>query len=467
MHRMFPTRPAVGLGLVLLLLLVGARPASAHTALDGSSPASGATVEELTHIELRFSEAVEVAASHVWIEDPAGFIELSPVSLVAGSDRTITVPTPRLGDGDYAVTWHALARDGAPAQGRFTFSLAANEGAAPPATLADPAADFPPDTSLAIAVDEFDVSRKAPSSEDHGHAPDDASEALAHGLLDASLATLVGGLAFVVAVWPQGARLARTRQVLWIAALLAAFTSFELAAFQHAAATGLSTVQALSPWHQWQAMQFRFGRIAAARLVLLGAAAVLTGRLALGAARTTRSVRWCTATTLVGLGLAETLAMLSHSSTPGAFATGARLLHVIGVSVWIGGLVMLLCVVLPRRRVDELLTVLPKFAALATAAVLVLTVGGLLLAIDLVGTPSALSSTGYGRMLLAKIAVVGVLLYVASISRRHVRTSLAAPDRLAGDSLARPLAVWVGTEVGLISLILALTALLVSRIPPG
>jgi putative copper export protein len=255
--------------------------------------------------------------------------------------------------------------------------------------------------------------------------------------------------------------------VLWIAAILAAFASFELAAFQHAAATGLSAAQALSPWHQWDALQFRFGRIAAARAVLLAMSAVLTARLAREGTRATRPVVWCTTTTAVGLGLAETLVLLGHSSAAGPLASGARLLHVVGVSIWIGGLVMLLCVVVPRRRVDELLVVLPRFSALATGAVVILTAGGVLLAVDLVGTAGALPSTGYGRVLLAKLAVVGALLYAAARSRRHVRACLQGPDQLGATAVVRPLAVWVGTEVGLVAVVLGLTALLVTRIPPG
>jgi putative copper export protein len=287
---------------------------------------------------------------------------------------------------------------------------------------------------------------------------------VARGVLDASLATLVGGLAFVLAVWPQGARLARTRQVLWAAAFLAAFASFELAAIQHAEATGLGLGQALSPRHQWQALQFRFGQVAAVRIVLLGLGAVLTARLA--RERTSRRVAWC-AVTGIALGLAETLVLLGHTSAPGVLATGARLLHVVAVSVWIGGLVMLLVVVLPRRRVEELVAVLPRFSALASASVGILLVGGVVLSVDLVGTAGALPSTGYGRMLLAKVAIVGVLLVAASASRQHVRAALSTPDRLAGASVARPLAVWVGTEVGLMAVVLALTALLVARVPPG
>ena len=462
-------RVLVGACLACVLLVIDAAPASAHTQLESSTPAAGETVAELSRIELRFSEGIEVAASEVWIGDAAGYIELGPPTHVDGDEASLVVTVPPLGGGTYEVAWHVLAADGAPAHGTFSFSLAppaAVAEAGPPVTLADPAADHPPDTSLAIRVDGPRI-EALPTFAAERHGPGGVTNTFARGVLDASLATLIGGLAFVGAVWPQGARLARTRQLLWIAALAAAFASFELAAFQHASATGLTTAQALSPWHQWDALQFRFGRVAAARIALLALSAALTARLARGAARTTRSVAWCTVTAAVVLGLIETLVLLGHSSAPGALATGARLIHVLGVSVWIGGLVMLLCVVVPRRRVDELLVVLPRFAALATGAIGILTVGGVLLSIDLVGTAGALPSTSYGRLLLVKVAVVGVLLAAASLTRRHVRTSLQAPMGLAADSLVRPLVLWVGTEVGLMTAVLGLTALLVSRTPPA
>jgi copper transport protein len=457
---------------ILGLLVVGltAAPAAAHTDLESSTPAAGATVERLTSIDLRFSQGLEPSASHVWLRDAAGYLELGPATAPDGPS-SLSVPVPALGNGTYDVVWHVVASDGTPVEGTFTFTLAAAAPAAPagaaPAPPQDPAADAPPDTSLAIVVPAGPRTSTIPSLAEHGHGPGGLTTALAHGVLDASLATLVGGLAFVSGVWPAAARLRRARQVLWIAALLGVLASFELAAFQHAGATGLSTAEAFSPAHQLDALQFRFGQVAAVRIVLLLAAAGLTARLARDGARAARSVTWCAAACAVALGLAETLVLLGHSSSPGLVATGARVLHVLGVSLWIGGLVMLLVVVLPRRRVDELVAVLPRFSHLATVAVGVLTVGGLLLAVDGVGTADALPSTGYGRMLVAKLVLVGAAVFVAARSRGRVAALLAATRRPDGAAVARPVALLVGTEVGLMTLVLALTMFLVSWGPPG
>jgi copper transport protein len=186
------------------------------------------------------------------------------------------------------------------------------------------------------------------------------------------------------------------------------------------------------------------------------------------------------------VGLVQTLVLLGHSQSSGLVASTARLLHVLGISVWIGGLVMLLAVVLPRRRPNELLAVLPRFSALATAAVGVLTLGGVVLAIDLVGGLHGLTSTSYGQVLLLKVAVVGAVLSVASRSRAHVQSSLLAgrrgiPPSADGavlvaekldvtvdvDAVTAPLARWVAMEVGLMAVVLALTALLLTQVPPA
>lgn len=465
-------RVATGAALVVLALVATADPASAHTDLASSVPAADSSGPAPAAIELRFTNALDLAASEVWLADVAGYVELGAPANIDGDAATLTIPVPAIGAGRYEVTYHVVAADGAPAHGTFSFTVvaAATEAPVAPSVGMDPAADPIPDHSVAIPVDETGRrpgAPRPPPEVSYGHGPSGSLNAFARGLLDASLATLVGGLAFVATVWPQGARLVRTRQVLWGAALLAGVASFELVAIQHATASGMGTLEAFAPWNQWDALGFRFGRIAAARVVLLAASAVLTARLARGGARAVRSSRWTAATLVVALGLAETVALAGHSTDPGLLTSAARLVHVIAVSTWIGGLVMLLVVVLPRRRREELIAVLPRFSALASGAVGVLTVGGLVLAVDLVGTADALPTTGYGRMLLAKVAVVGVLLAAAALSRRHVRSNLLARDQLAAESVLRPLAMWVTTEVGLMALVLGLTALLVAQVPPG
>jgi putative copper export protein len=63
-------------------------------------------------------------------------------------------------------------------------------------------------------------------------------------------------------------------------------------------------------------------------------------------------------------------------------------------------------------------------------------------------------------VLVLKLIVVAILLAAASRSRAHVRGRIGT----AGSNV---LATWVGIELGLIVLVFALTALLVSNAPPA
>lgn len=445
-----PTRRKVGawrcLGLFaagLVTLVVGGRPVDAHATLVATQPADGAVISAPDTIVLRFREPVEAAGSHISVQGAGGVVDLGAAAHPAGQANALTVPMPALEGGAYTVAWHVVAADAMAMSGTFTVTVEAAPGAV--------------------------VEVSAPV--DVAPAGDGRTAALPTGVirlfLDASLATFMGGLAFVATVWPPGAPLARTRRLLWGAAMVSAIATFLLAATEHANATGLDLTAALSPAHLVGSLQFRFGRVAAARVALLVAGCALTSRLARGGAATARSLSWCLAMTVLVVGLCETVALVGHTGQGGGLSTAARLVHTLGVSVWLGGLVMLCVVVLPRRRHEELVSLLPRFSILATAAVAALGAAGLVLATDLVGVSAALPTSAYGRVLLAKLAVVAALLLAAHRSRAHVRLRLQAVVLGGGGPGPAPLALLVGTELALMAVVFALTALLVAQSPPG
>ena len=439
----------MALSLVVLIALAG--PAQAHAELISTEPAAGTVVPQLQRVVLRFEEPVETTAVHVWLEDDGGALELGPAVHPGGDGRAIEVRVPPVASGRYTVGYHLVAEDGDVGTGSFGFTLD---------TPAVAGADAEP---LAPQIPGTDATPLA-----HTEHSEDFPAGSARVLLDASLASLVGGVAFIVTVWPQGASFKGTRRLLWGAAFAAALASFGLVVIQHAAATGLDLAQAVAPQHLVQSLQFRFGRVAAARLVLLLVAAALTSRLTRGGPTTARSLRWCATASVVALALFETVVLLGHNGRAGSFAEAARLVHTIGVSVWMGGLLMLFAVVLPRRSSEELLAVLPRFSTLASVAVGSLVVGGVLLSIDLVGAADALPTTSYGRILLVKLVVVVLLLVAASRSRDTVRRRLSqTTSRRARVALAGPVVTWVGIELGLMTVVLALTALLVANAPPA
>jgi putative copper export protein len=270
-------------------------------------------------------------------------------------------------------------------------------------------------------------------------------------LVDLALATLVGGFVFVALVWPDAAGLRGTRQLLAAAAVTAA-----------AATVALAIVQRDTAAVDWaELLQLHIGKTAVARLALLLLAALPIVGLARGGAATARSAWWRVGATAISLGLLETIVVAGHEGRATGVDATARLVHTIGLSVWLGGLLMLFVVVLPRRRSEELNAVLPRFSMLATGAVIVLVLAGILLSIDLVGAAGALPGTTYGRILLTKLAAVAVLLGAATRSRAEVR------HRLRGAASAAPIATWVGIELALVAVVFVLTALLVSHAPPA
>jgi putative copper export protein len=367
----------------------------------------------------------------VWLEDDERIVVLGPVSHAADDRTTLVASVPPVARGMSRVGFHAVAVDGDVLRGS---------------------------ADVTAGTDRI-------ASSTHG---DDLPPGVARIVLDAALATLVGGVAFVATVWPQGAGTTVVRRLLAGAVHAAALASAMAAVVQHAAATGLSMLDAVAPAHVAEILHFRFGRVAVVRLCLLAVASALATRLDRSGGAAIRSRQWCAAAGAVGVGLFETIVLLGHHSHAGPMGGVARFAHAVGVSVWFGGLVVLLAAVLPRRRADEVGAVLRRFSTLATAAVALALVAGVGLAIELAGVAAVAPSTPYGRTLLLKVAVVALLLLVAARARRRARRWFvaAADQRRASPSLAVPMAAVVGVELALLVLVLALTARLVSQTPP-
>jgi putative copper export protein len=253
------------------------------------------------------------------------------------------------------------------------------------------------------------------------------------------------------------------------------------------------------------------GRVLLARLGFLLLAVPVVAVLTLAPHRALRSHRWWIGATVSGLGAVATHGMLSHAYARGALASAVNVVHLTAVAVWLGGLAMLAVVVLPRRRGDELSLLVPRFSRLAFACVVTAAVAGTVLLVLISPRWTALPTSGYGRLLLVKLALVAVLLVAASRARDFVRrrlpglaatptldlTGVEAPVEipvpvgvgaaLAGPArrqtttmtasrpsreltmdpvLLRPFVTAVTAELSIAASILAATALLVGRPPP-
>ncbi len=137
------------------------------------------------------------------------------------------------------------------------------------------------------------------------------------------------------------------------------------------------------------------------------------------------------------------------------------MLHLIAIAFWIGSLwpLLRLADAAEQRRVADLME---RFGQLAAYFVVCLLAAGVVLAWLLLDGLVPLFTTSYGRLLLVKLALVGLLLSLAALNKWRLVPALAAGGPDSGQRLRRSIA----TEIGLVGLVLLATGLLTSGFSP-
>jgi copper transport protein len=134
--------------------------------------------------------------------------------------------------------------------------------------------------------------------------------------------------------------------------------------------------------------------------------------------------------------------------------------HVASMAVWLGGLAMLALFLLRRGPNEanerELSAILPVWSRWATLAVSALLVAGVIQALIEISSIGALFSTNYGRLILVKVALVGVILAFAYFARRSVHT---------GDHGGKIVRRSVRVELGIAAIVLGFSAVLTQTTP--
>jgi putative copper export protein len=263
-------------------------------------------------------------------------------------------------------------------------------------------------------------------------------------------------------VWHDGTADRRARRLLWAALLGSAAATVLTFGLTAAGLQGVGALEALRPSVMSAVGGTRFARIITARVAFLGLGFVVLAMMTLGRDRALRSRWWQGMAAVAAGGVLVTHALLGHASSEGLVGRIAVLVHLVGVAVWLGGLVFLAAVVLPRGRAEEVRVLLPRFSSLAFTAVAAMVVAGGVMVTRVVPKLSALPQTGYGRILLLKLGFVALLLVAAQQARTFTER------RLVRDSTRlRPLLTAVGAELALAVVILTSTAVLVGRVPPS
>ncbi|MFI8349264.1 copper resistance CopC/CopD family protein [Streptomyces sp. NPDC085596] len=400
--------------LVLLLLAVtgalfaGAAPASAHAALTGSDPAQGVVVDRApTQISLTFSEQVAMGDGSLRVLDPKGKPAQSgrPVN-VSGTTYAVRLHAG-LADGTYTVAYQVVSADSHPVAGAYTFSIGA------------PSRTVVSDTGAGA-----------------GGGAVGGLYSFGRYLSYAGFIVLVGGAAFVLACWRQGAGVRALQRLVvggWLT-LTAATLGLLLLRGSYTSSGKLGDVFDLELLGQ--VLQTKTGAALVSRLLLLAAAALFVAVLfgayarreeeegvAEEAAAERRDLGFGLAIggIVVGAGLAASWAMAEHASTglqPG-IAMPVDIVHLLAVAGWFGGLTALL-VALYRAPADTPLgaDAVRRFSRLAFGSVLALVATGVYQSWRQLGSWSAFTDTRYGQLLLVKLGLVAVMVGLAWISRR-------------------------------------------------
>ena len=468
------------IGVLLAAAGVCVTPAAAwaHAELLSSQPGYGDRLPAApAEVRLEFSTAVDLTGGRFSLERRAGPATALDRPAPASSDRrTVAIPLPpRLADGAYTLVWYLLGSDGHLMAGEVSFSVGAG-GTAAGAAPAGPTPAVPAPASPASAVRRLGPGIAGPALRyDASPAPPPAMpqrtrvaialstpQAVVRFVDDASLAVLLGGGFFLAAVWADGSRERRARRLLWWALAISAAATLLTFGLTAAGLRGVGALDALRPSVMATVLGTRLARVLGARAAFLALTSVALAMLTLGRERAVRSRWWRGLAGVAAGGILVTHAVLGHAGSEGAAARLAFLVHLAGVSVWLGGLVFLAAVVLPRRRPEEVRVVLPRFSDLAFTAVAAMVVAGAVMVTRVVPRLSALPQTGYGRVLLVKLGLVALLLLAAQQARTFTER------RLVRDSARlRPLVGAVGVELALAVLILTSTAVLVGRVPPN
>ncbi|MFL6060059.1 MAG: copper resistance CopC/CopD family protein [Marmoricola sp.] len=287
--------------------------------------------------------------------------------------------------------------------------------------------------------------------------PDHALSVVCHVVGYLAMAILLGGLFFVSVLWPSGARDRRTRALI---------TSATLAGVLAAAGGVYVSVRQVAPLGFADAIALHFGRVSVALALMWLLASVLVVGLLQNPGAVVRPA-WRVAAVVVGAGLVRATGMSAHA-TQGTHATTGLVvdfLHLVGVSAWVGGLAVLTVGLLPRRRLDELEAVVPRFSRVAATSVVLIVLSGVVLAWELLGSVGALFSTHYGHLLLVKLVLVGFVLLAAMASKRWVGRTLTSAARSGRSDAIGALAASVGAETALVVGVLGLASLLVTSNP--
>lgn len=419
------------LPITAVLALVVPGMASAHATLGSAAPDFRERLERSpAQVVLRFSQVIQPIPNGIVVRDEQGRVVSRSVRL--GRDRrSLTAELVPLARGAFAVRWQTLSvSDGHIVSGLYTFGVGV---------------DAPPPTEA--------VGASGPST----------IEKLVRWLAYLGLAVLAGGLAFRLLALPKSLP-ERIDQAFFALVGAAALVTLDAGIVALLLRADAALQLPLERFLYADVSPFAGGtRFGVAWVWMTLGCALVGGLLTIAWLRRSRLPLWPALAITLALGAGFSLSGHSASEpNSSAISVAADWVHISGASIWIGGLVTLALIGWRLERADRNRAFL-RFSRIATALVGVVLVAGIYLGLLRLSAPVDLWTTGYGRVLLVKIVLVGLALAWGAAHRFLVRPRLELGVEPAGNRVGRSL---VGESVVGVSVLLV-AALLVNTAPPG
>lgn len=434
-----PWRAFAGLALlVVTAVLVVANPsvAQAHAVLEEASPSDRSVLSEAPEqVRLRFNEPVTLPSGGLRVFD-ANADRIDEGTIDLGDAETIAVGLPDdLPDGGYVVTWRVISADSHPVAGVLTFTI----GEVP-------------------EVDDALVSELFSGDDPITSILGPALRIIAYlGVL------LAAGVLFAALIVtrrqgdrPRILRFARTGAVVGVIATLVAVP------IQAMGMTGAGPLAIFRPDVITDLVASSFGQSTIVRLVWLAALLLFLAR---GAPLIPAVIAGGAAT------LSFVLDGHQRSGEPVWLLIIADSVHLGAAALWLGGLVVVAWLVRARRIEDDPVgaaTVIARFSGAALWSLVAVTAAGVAMSWALVRTPRALFSTGYGTLLIVKVALVALVVLIAAYNRFRLVPSIVKHDVVP---TSRAKAAWkqlrttLVVEIAVVVVVFGVTGVLVTTQP--
>ena len=364
---------------IACVLCAPATMASAHAVLDNSVPTSGATLEDSPlQIVLDFDESVESSLGYIKLFSSSGKrVQLPAVKADASDASIVRVVPPTLAQDSYVAVYRVISADGHPVEGAITFRV----GAGAVSNLA---------SVIETALQDSETSNAVK-----------VAMALMRFISYIAISIVLAGIFFLLG--SDAPRKGLNRAVVLAGSVL-----------------GLSTAL-LYLLHGMNASGGTWGQIANVSVVkdvfATQVGESLFARIVVSFLLVSVVARWGKFVAVFAFAtLPFTYAFAGHAAvdSPAALTIALLALHVAAVGVWCGGLILLMFV--KDIRTTPIVEWFSQRAAILIAVVVATGVVQALLLMDGIGN---LTKTSYGKALIAKVCVVGIMLICAAIVRRR------------------------------------------------